>query len=33
MPAYSEKGFDRSLNEGGIVGPFIVSDCVLSKKV
>lgn len=28
-----ERGFDRSLNEGGIVGPFIVSDCVPSKKV
>lgn len=32
MPAHSERVFDRSLNEGGIVEPFIVSDCVLSGK-
>lgn len=32
MLSHSERGFDRFLNEDGIVGPFIVSDCVLSKK-
>lgn len=31
MPAHSERGFDRFLNEGGIFRPVIMSDCVRSK--
>lgn len=33
MPAHSERGFDRSLNEGGIGELLIVNDCGSSKKV
>lgn len=33
MPSHSERDFDRFLNEGVIVGPFIVSDCFLRKMV
>lgn len=33
MSAPSERDFDRFLNEGGIVGPFSVNGCVLSKTV